>query len=56
MFSQLKLQELEKVAKERSFQNNDHSMEGKWRAEVDRIVEENVSIEEQLRNNPETMS
>ena len=52
VFSELELQELERVAKEKSTQNNDHSMEEKWRVEVDTVVEENVSIEEQLMEQP----
>ena len=39
----------DEVAKSR--QNNDHNMEEKWR-EVNTIVEENVSIEEQLMEQP----
>ena len=50
VFSELELQELEKVAK--PTQDNDHNMEDKCRVEVGTIVEENVSIEEQLMGQP----
>ena len=45
VFSELELQELEKVAKEKSTQNNDHSIEDKWRVNIDTVVEENASPE-----------
>ena len=52
VFSELELQELEKVVKEKSTQKKDHSREDKWKVEEDTMVEENISIEEQLMEQP----